>query len=168
MSFYYKQIPGGSFCITGYKGEESHVIIPNNMNFTMMSDGIFKGHTQLESVIIPDSITQIGGFVFDGCTGLKSIKLPANLKDMWQYAFTRSSLEEIDIPGSVTQIIPFTFSASKNLKKVILNEGTLSISAWAFKDCTALTDVYLPASMEKISDKAFEGCGEIAFHKASE
>lgn len=166
MGFYYKMVPGDTYCVTGYSGNDKHVEFPDNITITILNDGIFKGHTELESVVIPDTVTQIGGFVFDGCTGLKSLTLPPNLKDMWQYAFTRTSIEEIEIPGSVRRIIPFTFNASKDLKKVIINEGTIEISAWAFKDCTALTDMYLPKSMEIIHEKAFEGCGDIQFHKA--
>jgi len=166
MSFYYKQVPDDTYCITGYTGKEKHIEFPSNITITILNDSIFKGHTQIESVIIPDTVTQIGGFVFDGCSNLKSITLPPNLKDMWQYAFTRTSIEEIEIPGTVRRIIPFTFNASKALKKVVINEGTIEISAWAFKDCTGLTDVYLPASMEEVHENAFEGCGQITFHKA--
>tara|TARA_Y100000588_G_scaffold386577_1_gene482453 strand:- start:911 stop:1411 length:501 start_codon:yes stop_codon:yes gene_type:complete len=166
MSFYYKMVPGDTYCITGYKGNEKHVEFPNNITITIIGDGIFKGHTELESIVLPETLTQIGGFAFDGCTGLKSIKLPESLEDMWQYAFTRTSIEEIEIPGSVKRIIPFTFNASKALKKVVIHEGTIEISAWAFKDCTSLTDVYLPKSMQSVHENAFDGCGDIRFHKA--
>lgn len=165
MNFYYKMIADGSFCILGYKGHDVHVIIPDDMNFTVLSDNIFKGRTEIESVSIPESVTQIGGFVFDGCKGLKSIKLPPYLQDMWQYAFTRTSIEEIEIPGTVNKIIPFTFNDSKSLKKVVLNEGTTELCAWAFKGCSTLEEVYLPSTLKIISDKAFEGCGEIEFYR---
>ncbi len=166
MTFYNKQVPDGTYCITGYKGHETHVDFPNTYTITIINDSVFKGHTEIESMDIPDSVTQIGGFVIEGCTNLKTLKLPPNLQDMWQYAFTRTSLVEIEIPGSVYAIIPFTFNASKDLKKVVINEGTRRIDAWAFKDCTGLTDVYLPASLTDINDKAFEGCGEITFHRS--
>jgi len=162
--FYNKMVPGDTYCLTGYKGSETHVKLPTEYTVTILNDSLFKGHTEIESVEIPDTVTQIGGFVFDGCSSLKSLKLPPNLADLWQYALTRTSIEEIEIPGSVKAIIPFTFNQSKDLKKVVFNEGTLEINAWAFKDCTSLTDVYLSSTLTKISDKAFEGCGEITFH----
>lgn len=165
MTFCYKQVPDGTQCINGYNGNDKHIEIPNNTNITILGDDLFKGHDEIESINIPDSVTQIGGFVFDGCSSLKTLKLPPNLKDMWQYAMTRCGIEEIEIPGSVTSIIPFTFNESKSLKKVILNEGTICISGWAFKDCTALTDVYLPSSLVEIHEKAFENCGEITLHQ---
>ncbi len=167
MGFYYKMVPDGTYCLTQYTGSSSHVAFPNNITISILNDSLFKGHTEIESIDIPESITQIGGFVFDGCTNLKSLKLPDHLEGMWQYAMTRTSLEEIEIPGSIQAIIPFTFSQSKSLRKVILNEGTKEISAWAFKDCEALTDVYLPASLTIIHDQAFEGCPDITFHTKS-
>jgi len=165
MSFYYKQVPDETYCITGYTGKEKHVDIPTNIEISILGDEIFKGHTELESINIPNSVKQIGGFVFDGCTGLKSIRLPDNLKDMWQYAMTRTSLEKIEVPGSVTTIVPFTFNESKSLRTVILKEGTKCISGWAFKDCISLRNIYLPKSLLDIHEKAFEGCGDITFHR---
>lgn len=165
MNFYYKMVPGDTYCVTGYKGDDKHIEFPSNITITIINDSVFKGHTEIESIDFPDTLTQIGGFVFDGCTGLKHIKLPPNLQDMWQYAFTRTSIEEIEIPGTVTSIVPFTFNASKELKKVVFNEGTKEICSWAFKDCTSLTDVYLSSTITKISDKAFEGCEKVTIHE---
>lgn len=165
MDFYYKEVPGGTYCITAYTGNDKHVEFPGNITITILHDDIFKGNTMVESVVIPETVTQIGGFMFDGCTNLTSIKLPGNLQDMWQYAFTRTSIEEIEIPGSVKSIVPYTFFASKKLKKVVINEGTTKILGSAFKDCTALKDVYLPSSIEHIHEDAFIGCGDIRFHK---
>lgn len=165
MGFFFKVIPGQTYCITGYEGSDKHVEIPTNITVTILHDFLFKGHTEIESVKIPDTVTQMGGFLFDGCTNLKELTLPPSLEDLWQYALTRTSIEEIEIPGSVKQIIPFTFSQSKALKRVIFNEGTTRIGARAFKDCTALTEVYLPSTLTSIDEDAFEGCGDIKFIK---
>jgi len=163
MTFYNKMVPDGTYCITGYSGQAEHIEFPDHYVITILNDDLFKGHTEITSVNIPDTVTQIGGFIFDGCTNLKSVKLPSGLKDMWQYAFTRTSLESIEIPGSVHKIIPFTFYASKELKTVVISEGTESISAWAFKDCSNLEEVHLPTSCTEISDNAFEGCPKVRF-----
>lgn len=164
MGFYYKQVPDGSYCLTGYQGNDKHVTMPENIRVSILGDYLFKNHTEIESIELPDTITQLGGFVFDGCTNLKSITLPESLVDMWQYALTRTYFEEIVIPGSIKEIIPFTFNQSQ-VQRVYIKEGTKKIDAWAFKDCKALTDVYLPSTIEKISDNAFAGCGNINFHK---
>lgn len=164
MDFYYKEVPGGNYCITQYVGKDKHVEFPSNINITILHDDIFKGNTTIESIVIPESVTQIGGFMFDGATNLKSIKLPKHLEDMWQYAFTRTQIEEIEIPGTVKSIVPYTFFDSRKLRKVIINEGTTKILGSAFKNCTGLRDVYLPSSIEHIHEDAFIGCHDIVFH----
>ena len=164
MDFFFKPIPFGGICITSYTGNSKHVEIPTNLNYNVLSDFIFKGHTEIESINMPDTITQLGGFIFDGCSNLKSVTLPPKLEDMWQYALTRTSFEEIEIPGTVKKIVPFTFFDSKLLKKVIFNEGTERISANAFKGCESLEEIYVSENTE-ISDRAFEGCGEVRVHR---
>lgn len=165
MDFYYKEVPGDSYCIMAYTGSDKHVEFPSNIHISILNDSLFKGNTRVVSIDIPEAVKQIGGFMFDGCTNLKSIKLPEKLEDMWHYAFTRTSIEEVVIPGSVASIAPFTFFSSKNLKKVVMCEGTKNIYGSAFKDCTGLTDVYLPSSIESIHEDAFIGCTEVRFHR---
>ena len=164
MAFSYRIIEDYTNCITSYQGKDAHVEIPDNINASVLYDDLFKGHTEIISVKIPDSITQIGGFVFDGCVNLKEIKLPPHLSDMWQYALTRCGIETITIPGSVRTVIPYTFNQCKALKTVTFCEGTVKICARAFKECTALKDVYLPKSLTDIHDLAFEGCSNVTVH----
>lgn len=137
--------------------------IPDNLNFTVVFDDVFKNHIELKQLIFSDTITEIGGFVVDGCINLKEVILPTNLKNFWQYAFTRCGIEKINIPGSVEHIISFAFQQCYDLKTVIINEGTTKLCAWAFKDCRNLEVVYLPSSMKEISEKAFEGCPNVKF-----
>lgn len=165
MGFYYKMVPDGTYCLTGYEGKDEQITFPSNITISILGDKLFKGHTEITKVEIPDSVTQIGGFVFDGCSNLKTLKLPPHLDDMWQYALTRISVEEIIIPGSLKEIIPFTFNEAKSLKTVTIEEGCKKIDAWAFKNCTALETVYLPTTMMDVHDKAFEGCGNVELIK---
>lgn len=162
--YYYRMFDDGSFCLVRGIGKGDTAIIPNNRNISIIFDDIFKGHTELTHVEFPDTVTEIGGFVFDGCINLKEITLPPNLKNLWQYAMARCGIEVIEIPGSVKSITPYTFNQCKQLKTVTLNEGTERIHAWAFKDCISLIDIFLPSSLTEISDKAFEGCGEVKLH----
>jgi len=164
IEFYLRMIENGTNCVTNCVGKGDTALIPENKNITVLYDDLFKGRTDLIHVHIPDSVIEIGGFVFDSCSNLKEIVLPPHLENMWQYAMTRCGIEEIDIPGSVTSIIPYTFNKCENLTTVTLNEGTKYISAWEFKDCSNLRDVYLPDSIEKISELAFEGCDNVIFH----
>jgi hypothetical protein len=167
MKYLYTMVADGTYCLTHYEGSDPEVKFPNHIKVTILGDKLFKNHQEIESIEIPDTVTEIGGWVFDGCVNLKSLTLPPNLKDLWQYALTRLSVESLEIPGTVHQIIPFTFNECKNLKKVVIHEGTKSIGGWAFKDCESLEDIYLPKSIETIHEKAFEGCPKVSLHRQS-
>lgn len=68
-----------SFCAISYRGDAAEVAIPPmhwGKPVTILFDNLFKGHAEIRSVVIPDTVTEIGGFVFDSCCNLKHIKLP--------------------------------------------------------------------------------------------
>ena len=96
------------------------VTIPDSV--TSIDDWAFQGCTNLTSVTIPDSVTSIGGCAFLGCTGLTSII----------------------IPDSVT-----------------------SIDSCAFQGCTSLTSVTIPDSVTKIGRSAFYGCPKLKSREAN-
>lgn len=160
QDYFYKQVEDGTWCIAAYAGDESEVVIPGEyqgMPVTILYDDLFKGHEEITSVRIPDSVTDIGGFVFDGCTHLTHVTLPASLENMWQYAFARSGIEEVTLPEKVRQIVPFTFKDCKNLRKVVCNSGLREIGAWAFDGCDRLAELmHEPGVKIKISPLAFE------------
>lgn len=141
QQFMYEHMEDGTICVTGYMGDDEEVVIPplyGERPITVLFDDLFKGHTEITSVQIPDTVTNIGANVFDGCTGLKHVDLPEGLTDLWQYAFCNSSIEEIVIPDKVRSIPSFTFKDCKELRRIVCGKGLENIRAWAFEGCTSL------------------------------
>ena len=95
QDFIFSQMEDYTFCVARYKGDEAEVVIPDNRNVTVLFDKLFAGHKEITSVHIPDAVTDLGEFLFDGCENLKTIKLPSGLKSLWGYTFCRSGFEEI-------------------------------------------------------------------------
>lgn len=138
QEFSYKLLEDYTLCITGYDGDETQVVIPDEISgypISMLDDGIFKGHTEIESVVIPDSVFFIGAFVFDGCTSLRSIRLPASLGSIFQYTFARCGITELTLPARVRTIPPFAFKDCKALRRVVCPAGMQKIYAWSFEGC---------------------------------
>lgn len=64
--------------------ELESIILPN----TLYQLGLFTGCTKLSNMIIPDNITTISKDAFSGCTSLESIIIGSNIKEVGQYAFS--------------------------------------------------------------------------------
>ncbi len=60
-------------------------IIPNSI--TRIGDYAFEGCTSLTSITIPNSVTSIGDSAFEGCTGLTSITIPNSVTSIGDSAF---------------------------------------------------------------------------------
>ena len=161
--FQYRLLEDGTYAVTGYEGDEGNVKIPETaggMKITILTDKIFYGHSEIVSVFIPDTVTDLGEFLFDGCLSLKSLMLPKELKNLWGHTFVRTGLEEITIPDGVKKIPPFAFKDCRNLKRVVCGKGMERIYSWAFEGCTALTEIICSEGVD-ISDKAFESLGQL-------
>lgn len=155
QEFIFKQIEDGSYCAMRYHGDEEKVVIPEYATgVTILNDSLFRGHEEISEILIPDSVTDIGEFVFDGCKNLRQIRLPSNLKCLWGHTFARSGIEEIILPEGIISIPPFAFKDCKNLKRVVCNKSLKKIYAWAFSGCDLLEEVIHGPNVE-ISPEAF-------------
>lgn len=71
----------GAITITGYTGDGGAVLIPSTTNgyaVVSISNQAFYDCTNLVSIIIPDSISNIGDYAFEGCTNLTSVYFQGN------------------------------------------------------------------------------------------
>lgn len=154
---------GESYTVTHYDGDEEDVVIPGSFlgkPVTILFDKLFAGHEEIRSVSIPDTVTDIGEFVFDGCLNLHRIDLPSSLLYLWGYTFCRCGIEEIVLPDPVKVIPSYAFKDCKNLRKIICGSGMKKISPWAFGGCEQLSEVVHDPSVE-ISPRAFKHNEEI-------
>ncbi len=151
-------VEDGTFSVVGYEGDEEKVVIPpeyGGSKVTVICDKVFAGHSEITSVEIPDSVTDMGEFVFDGCWSLKNIRLPSELRYLWGYTFCRCGIEEITIPDKLVSIPPFAFKECRNLKKIVCGKGLKKVYSWAFAGCDSLKETVFPENTD-ISPDAFK------------
>ena len=113
------------------------LVIPNGV--TSIGDYTFDGCSSLTSVTIPNSVTSIGYDAFSGCTGLVSVSMGDGIESIGSWGFNNcSGLTSITIPNSVTSIGNSAFSGCSGLQTLVLGEGIATIGSAAFSGCTNL------------------------------
>ena len=126
----------------------------DNLTHNRLEAGTFTGCENLESIVIPETITEMGNYVFAGCKNLESIILPKTITLIGYGAFEGcENLTSIEIPN----IIYMPWCAFKNCKKlsqINFPETLEEIGRWAFQG-TQLVDIEFPESLKCIEDGAF-------------
>ena len=100
---------------------------------TKVSHEILKDASAVETVVIPDTVTEIEYGAFKGCTSIVNLTLPKNLKELGESCF-----EHCD-----------------NLAEVILPDHVKKINNKAFKDCLSLTSITIPEATSTIGSDVF-------------
>ena len=119
----------------------------------------FSGCRNLEKVVIPESVTEIGASAFKDCEKLKSVNLPAGVTRIENETFSHcTSLERVEIPSGVAEIGDSAFAGCTSLTGIELPAGVTVIGGSTFSDCTSLTRVEIPAGVTEIGAEAFRGC----------
>lgn len=152
-------IPEGVEVIWGnpFKGNNpKHIFVSErNRNYDSRNgcNAIIQSHNNVliagcRSTIIPSSVTMIGEFAFDGCSGLTTIVVPEGVKEIASHAFANcggnsilsqknensllfdllkneqcEGLISIYIPNSIERAWGFVFGAASNLK-IMIPKGT--------------------------------------------
>jgi len=83
-------------------GELQTVVIPNSI--TQIKKDAFCNCPKLASVQLPDNLISIGQYAFQDCKALTSIEFPTSLNTIESCAFGSSGLTSVFIPKSVTRI----------------------------------------------------------------
>lgn len=82
-----------------YRGNEKNVVIP--FGITTLGESAF-AHSEIESVIIPTSVTNIECCAFFGCKSLKNIELPESISKMGLSAFAYcKNLQNAKLPQKI-------------------------------------------------------------------
>ena len=112
-------------------------------------------YTDIESVIFPDGLVNIGDGAFSDCDSLAEAELPDTLVKIGNEAFRYTPLEKIIIPDSVKYIGDSAFEYCGDATTLDLGKGVEHIGEWAFSDCDALTSVTVPENVKYIGGGSF-------------
>ena len=107
---------------------------------------------QIREIMIPASVKEILGHVFNGCEQLENVEFAedSELETIYWNAFESTSLKKITIPASVTTIEFNAFRRCEQLKSVTFAPGSKlkKVDTNAFVDCPNLVIYYNDEGVE--------------------
>mgnify|MGYP000693624868 CR=1 FL=1 len=159
----------GKLKITGELGAEDFITIRNmpnlidldisEVNITTLPTKAFDESTNVENLILPNTLTTIGSNMFSK-SALKSVIIPNGVTTIESYAFFECS-----------SLATVTFEKGSNLKTIgeAAFSGNFHPVSQAYLSCP-ITSIEIPASVETIEQEAFKNCSKLAtvtFEKGS-
>lgn len=141
----------------------SNIEIPEGV--TRIESFCFDGFGSLRTVQLPSSLLAISDYAFSSCKRLRGLDLPDSLRLIRQGAFSQcAKLAMVKIPSGVLEIEDSTFSFCTSLETIEIPDTVSSIGAEAFAGCEKLRKLYLPDSVKFIDANAFTGCQQLVIH----
>ena len=164
-------------CLTSYTGSEEHVVIPEGVKRIggNPDNSIFEDtETEIKSVVIPDSVIEIGERAFYTCLQLEEVTMGNGVKKIGQEAFAGcfkmktihlsdslqeiglrafnfcESLEALELPSSLRNIEMEAFGNCISLKSLNIPDGVQAIPPGTFDRCSSMEELYSPSSVTKI------------------
>ncbi len=138
-----------------------------------------RGNEYLISAIIPDTVTEIGNYLFNDCYNLVNITLPNTIKKVGCSAFLGTPwfeklTDEFVIIGdgvlikyngkggdiTLPQTVKFLSDAFADNSKILRVDIPLSVvglSDYAFYNCASLSEIFVPSHISDIGAHAFYG-----------
>ena len=180
LSLKYISIPESVICLNGNPfGDCEGEIECLSANFIYEDDVLFNRdkseiisfrNQEIESYIIPDSVTSIGDGAFGCCSSLSSLVIPdsvVNIKGNPFYLW-KGKLECLSASFIYEDNVLFNMDKSKiisfrNLeaKSFIIPDGVMSIGKCAFVDCYSLVSISIPNSVTSIGEESFIDCSSL-------
>ena len=166
----------GHAYVHGWLGHEYSIVIPSEIaDYTVTEISSWCGGGYI-SVTIPDTVKKlnmaafwscyyleeiifgensqlevIGDYAFQDCRSLKSVTIPASVKELGEGAFMNTFDKTLDVPGGID------FADTYSLTSVKVAEGSQleTIGEYAFQNQQVLQSVWIPESVTAIGKTAF-------------
>ena len=142
--------------IIGYAGKNKNVVIPNNIQSIGVGVGRAFAHCHLQSISIPDSVTDISSGSFQSNNIQKILHLPSHFK-AGNFLFINNDLPDSSafiygrkVDGSEDRTVLNSYGGL-NRETVVIPEGIKKIAYYAI---TNVKDVKFPTTLETIMNNS--------------
>ena len=106
--------------------------------------------TNMTSVTIPNSVTEIGDYAFSGCSGLNKAEF-ASIENLCGIHFETETANPLYYAHHL-------YINGEEVKDLVIPNSVTSIGSYAFSGCRGLTSVTIPENLTSIGSSVFDGC----------
>lgn len=163
--FRYEIKEDGTILFKGTVGKTESLIVPEEIEGRKVTEisGLAQDYKlMLKSVVIPEGVTQVSKYVFEGLTNLEEITLPDSMTNTFFRNLDKTEFyrNQENWENGVLYIGNHLVKArNQELKgSYTIKEGTVSIFDDAFAKCGFLTEVNFPNTLKRIGGWAFSEC----------
>ncbi|EAY17686.1 surface antigen BspA-like [Trichomonas vaginalis G3] len=141
----------------GVRDNKKLKFINISTQFDKIGDNSFSNNENLEEVVLPSTITEIGNYAFNMCPKLKTINIE-NVSVFGEYAFNGTALKTFDFSKMISQTVPAgILGFCSNLKEVKGTSNITTVDEYAFSHCESLKK-FESSILYNIMSNAFEYC----------
>lgn len=119
-----------------YCGSNKDVHLPYGVEII---DSYAFNNSNIQTIVVPETVISIGRCAFNGCKELKEIIIPDNVR------FIKSEC----------------FRGCESLHRVKLSDGLIRIEERAFERCVSLTAIIIPDNVDVVESGVFSGCNSL-------
>ena len=141
----------------------TQILIPGTV--TSIPSHAFENCTSLTDISLPSGVNSIGENAFKGCSNLKSfhgdLATADNrflIKDGHLMAFAPAELTDISLSTGITNIDDGVFDDCTKITSIVFPQTLQTIGKKSFANCSKLSVIRLPENVTSVGDNAFEGC----------
>lgn len=164
--YYYCITKNNEATLGAYYGDEKNVEIPEQIQgaSVVRVSGTFYYDEDLESIKLPESLSEIGKNTFGYCKNLKNVDIPKNVVNIGAYAFNFcQNIEKVIIPDRVQSIGKNAFGRCDKLQVLKLGKNLSVIDSYSFSHCKLLSEIiYNSVKIQEVGGRPFDYAGQDA------
>lgn len=179
-----EEVAGNSIASQAYYDREDLEKYDIAADITAIGDFAF-ARSGLKEITIPENVTRIGYGAFYHCSDLDTVSIPDSVTEIEPSAFEetkwlsdwikngkddfliagdgfllayKGKSKTVTLPAEAKYICAGVFQEHSEIETVTLPNNLLVVGEGAFESCTSLKTISGGSKLEKIKDRAFAGC----------